>query len=79
MPETFTLVRLLNSLLMGVEVKAFQSIGVGPAEAADKAVKVNQALGWELVVVAGLIALLPCGASDSFRGKAELRHSRSPN
>jgi len=55
MPETFILVRLLNSLFMGVEVRAFQSIGVSPAEAAEKAVKVNQALGWELIVVGGLI------------------------
>jgi len=55
MPETFILVRLLNSLFMGVEVRAFHSIGVSPAEAAEKAVKVNQALGWELIVVGGLI------------------------
>ena len=56
MPESFALVRLLNSLLTGAEVKAFQSVGLLPAEAADKAVKVNQALGLELLVVAGLIA-----------------------
>jgi F-type H+-transporting ATPase subunit a len=55
MPESFLLVRLLNTLLMGVEVKAFQLIGVSPVVAAQKAVKVNQALGWELVVVGGLI------------------------
>ena len=55
MPESFLLVRLLNTLLMGVEVKAFQFIGVSPVVAAQKAVKVNQALGWELVVVGGLI------------------------
>ena len=55
MPETFILVRLLNSLLMGVEVKAFQWLGVSPAEAIQKAIQVNQALGWELVVVGGLI------------------------
>ncbi|MDR3772050.1 MAG: F0F1 ATP synthase subunit A [Terracidiphilus sp.] len=55
MPETFILVRLLNSLLMDVEVRAFQLIGANPAEAAEKAVKVNQTLGWELVVGGGLI------------------------
>jgi F-type H+-transporting ATPase subunit a len=55
MPETFALVRLLNSLFMGIEVKAFQSIGLHPAVAADKAMAVNQAFGLELVVVAGLI------------------------
>jgi F-type H+-transporting ATPase subunit a len=56
MPESFALVRLLNALLMGVEAKAFQSIGVAPAEAIQKAIKVNQALGLELLVAAGLIA-----------------------
>jgi F-type H+-transporting ATPase subunit a len=56
MPESFALVRLLNGLFMGVEVKAFQSIGLGAAEAAQRALKVNQALGLELLVVAGLIA-----------------------
>ena len=56
MPESFALVRLLNDLLMGVEVKAFQSIGIVPAEAAHQAVKVNQAFGLELLVAAGLIA-----------------------
>jgi len=56
MPETFLLVRLLNDLLLGIEVRGYQSIGVTPAEAAQKAIKVNQALGMELLVVAGLIA-----------------------
>jgi len=56
MSESFILVRLLNDLLMGVEVKAFQSLGIGPADAAEKAAKVNQALGLELLVVGGLIA-----------------------
>ncbi len=55
MPETFILVRLLNGLLSGLEARAFQILGVSPAEAAEKAVQVNQALGWELVVVGGLI------------------------
>jgi F-type H+-transporting ATPase subunit a len=56
MPESFLFVRLLNDLLQGIEVKAFQSIGVGAAEAAQTAVKVNQALALELLVVGGLIA-----------------------
>jgi F-type H+-transporting ATPase subunit a len=56
MPETFALVRLLNGLFMGIEVKALQSIGVGAAEASHTALKVNQAFGLELLVVAGLIA-----------------------
>jgi F-type H+-transporting ATPase subunit a len=56
MPESFALVRLLNGLFMGVEVKAFQSIGLGPADAAQQAVNVNGALGLELLVAGGLIA-----------------------
>ncbi|MGA2050061.1 MAG: F0F1 ATP synthase subunit A, partial [Terracidiphilus sp.] len=56
MPETFILVRFLNAILMGIEVKAFEWLGIAPVDAAEKAVKVNQALGWELVVVGGLIA-----------------------
>jgi F-type H+-transporting ATPase subunit a len=56
MPESFALVRLLNALFLGIEVKAFQSIGLLPAEAAERAVKVNQAFGLELLIVAGVIA-----------------------
>ena len=40
---------------MGIEARAFQSIGILPAEAAQKALKVNQAFGLELLVAAGLI------------------------
>ena len=57
MPETFVLVRLLNDLFMGVEAKAYQTIGVHPAEAAEKAIAVNKALGLELLVVCGLIVV----------------------
>jgi F-type H+-transporting ATPase subunit a len=56
MPETFLLVRWLNDLFMGVEAKAFQSIGLLPDAATQQAVKVNQAFGLELLVAAGLIA-----------------------
>src|ERR1035437_7099263 len=56
MPETFALVRLLNGHFMGVEVKAFQSIGLNATKAADMSTKVNQAFALELLVVAGLIA-----------------------
>jgi F-type H+-transporting ATPase subunit a len=56
MPESFAFVRFLNDLLMGVEVKAFQSIGVGAADAAQTSLKVNQALALELLVAGGLIA-----------------------
>ncbi|MGO9340409.1 MAG: F0F1 ATP synthase subunit A [Terracidiphilus sp.] len=41
---------------MGIEVKAYQSIGITPVEAVQKAAKINQALALELLVVAGLIA-----------------------
>src|ERR1035437_1418541 len=56
MPETFALVRLLSALFMGIEVKAFQSIGLSPAVAAEKAAGVNQAFALELMVAGGLIA-----------------------
>jgi F-type H+-transporting ATPase subunit a len=56
MPESWIFVRWLNDLFMGVEVKAFQSIGILPAEANHQAVKVNQAFALELLVAAGLIA-----------------------
>jgi F-type H+-transporting ATPase subunit a len=56
MPESFALVRLLNALFIGVETKGFLSIGLSPAEAANKAIDVNQALAVELLVVLGFIA-----------------------
>jgi len=56
MPETFALVRLLNDLLLGFEVKAFQSIGLSATVASTKAAGVNQAFALELLIVAGLIA-----------------------
>jgi F-type H+-transporting ATPase subunit a len=56
MPESFALVRLLNDLFMGIEVKAFHSIGLLPADASQSAVKMNQAMGLELLVAGGLIA-----------------------
>jgi F-type H+-transporting ATPase subunit a len=56
MRETWVLVRWLNDLFMGVEARAFQSIGLLPDAATQQAVKVNQAFGLELLVAAGLIA-----------------------
>ncbi|MGD0941942.1 MAG: F0F1 ATP synthase subunit A [Terracidiphilus sp.] len=56
MPESFALVQWLNSQLMGFEVKAFQSIGLSPVVAAEKALGVNRAFALELIVAGGLIA-----------------------
>ncbi len=56
MPETFILVRLLNALFQGLEIHAFQSVGLDPAKAAEKAAGVNQAFALELLIAAGLIA-----------------------
>jgi len=56
MPESFALVRLLNDLFMGVEVKAFQWVGQLPADAAQSAINVNKAFALELMVAGGLIA-----------------------
>ncbi|MFZ0338143.1 MAG: F0F1 ATP synthase subunit A [Terracidiphilus sp.] len=55
MPESFVLVRLLNGLFMSIESRAFQSLGLSPAVAVEKALSVNRALSAELLVVAGLI------------------------
>jgi F-type H+-transporting ATPase subunit a len=57
MPESFLLVRLLNSLFMGIEVKAFQWVNPDAAGAVSSALKVNQALALELLVVLGFIAI----------------------
>lgn len=57
MPESFALVRLLNGLFMGIEVRAFQSLGLDATGAANSALKVNQAFALELIVVLGFIAL----------------------
>ena len=56
MPESFVLVQWLNAQLMGIEVKAFQSIGLSPAVAAEKALGINRSLALELLVAGGLIA-----------------------
>jgi F-type H+-transporting ATPase subunit a len=55
MPETSILVRWLNDLLMGVEVRAFQWINLTPVSAADHAHKINAALALEVLIVAGFI------------------------
>ncbi len=45
----------MDSLLGGVEMKVYHALGFGAVEAAEKAAKVNDALGYELLVAAGLI------------------------
>jgi F-type H+-transporting ATPase subunit a len=56
MPESFVLVQWLNAHLMGIELRAFQSIGLSPVVAAEKALGVNRAFALELLVAGGLIA-----------------------
>jgi len=56
MPETFAFTRFLDLLLGGVEVKLYQLVGIGGADAAERAAKVNGALALELLVAGGLIA-----------------------
>lgn len=41
---------------MGLEVHAFQSIGLDSAKAAEKAISINQSFALELLIAAGLIA-----------------------
>ena len=47
---------MLNSLLMGIELKAYQWVGLGGADASHSALKINQAFALELLVAGGLIA-----------------------
>jgi F-type H+-transporting ATPase subunit a len=54
--ESFALTHFLSFLLQGVEVKLYQAIGIGTADATQKAVEVNGALSLEVLVAAGLIA-----------------------
>ncbi|MGD0801109.1 MAG: F0F1 ATP synthase subunit A [Terracidiphilus sp.] len=56
MPETSLLVRLLNSLFLGIESQAFQWIDPDAANATHSALKVNQAFALELLVVLAFIA-----------------------
>jgi F-type H+-transporting ATPase subunit a len=56
MPETSALTHFLNTLLQGVEVKLYQSIGISAPRAAADASAVNGALAMELLVVLLLIA-----------------------
>jgi F-type H+-transporting ATPase subunit a len=56
MPELFGLTHLVNVLLSGLEVKLYGLIGIGAADAALRAEKVNGALALELLVAAGLVA-----------------------
>jgi len=46
---------MLNDLFFGIEVNAFRIIGLNATEATDKALKVNQTLALELLVVGALI------------------------
>jgi F-type H+-transporting ATPase subunit a len=55
MPELFGFTHFLNSLLRGVEIKLYGLVGVGAADAAHRAYKVNAALALELLVAAGLL------------------------
>jgi F-type H+-transporting ATPase subunit a len=55
MPETFALVHFLNGLLSGLEVNAFQWIGIQTAEASKTALELNRSLALELIVFCALI------------------------
>jgi F-type H+-transporting ATPase subunit a len=55
MPEAFALSRILNQLLGGVEARVYQWIGIGASQAAEKAIRVNDAFAYELLVATGLI------------------------
>ncbi len=56
MPESFALTRFLDLLLRGVELRMYHAIGLSPADAAERAAKINSALALEVLIAAILIA-----------------------
>jgi len=56
MPESFALTRFLDLLLRGFEFRMYHAIGLSPADAAERAAKINSALALEVLVAAILIA-----------------------
>ena len=56
MPESFALTRFLDLLLHGIEMRVYQGIGLGAADAAERAAKINSALALEVLIAAILIA-----------------------
>ncbi|HUA91435.1 MAG TPA: F0F1 ATP synthase subunit A [Terracidiphilus sp.] len=55
MPELFGLTHFVNSLLSGIELKLYATVGVTGAEAVHRAYKINAALALELLVAAFLL------------------------
>jgi F-type H+-transporting ATPase subunit a len=55
MPELLVMTHWLNALLLGVEMRAYQSISISHGDAARKAVMMNQTLGLELLVACALL------------------------
>jgi F-type H+-transporting ATPase subunit a len=55
MPELFGFTHFVNSLLAGFEIRLYAMLGIGAADAAHRAYKVNAALALELLVAAGLL------------------------
>jgi F-type H+-transporting ATPase subunit a len=81
MPELFGLTHFVNTLLSGIQIKLYGMVGLGAAEAAEKAYTVNSALALELLIAAGLIlfffivrASLSVEKPGAFQQVAELVH-----
>jgi F-type H+-transporting ATPase subunit a len=55
MPELFGFTHFVNALLSGLEIKLYGMVGLGTAEAAEKAYTINSALAMEILVAAGLL------------------------
>jgi F-type H+-transporting ATPase subunit a len=55
MPQLFGLTHFVNALLRGVEIKLYGLVGIGAADAAHRAYKVNAAFALELIVAAALL------------------------
>jgi F-type H+-transporting ATPase subunit a len=81
MPELFGFTHFVNSLLNGVELKLYASVGLTGAEAVHRAYKINSALALELIVAAALLlfflvvrSTLSVEAPSSVQQIAEMIH-----
>jgi F-type H+-transporting ATPase subunit a len=56
MPESSALTQLVNSLLQGVEVRLFESLGAGYPKAVSDAAAINSAFAMELLIAGLMVA-----------------------
>jgi F-type H+-transporting ATPase subunit a len=75
MPELFGFTNLVNLLLRGFEMKLYQGLGLSPAEAAERAYRINASFALELLVAGGLLVVfLLVRASMSVENPSPAQH-----